>query len=91
MKIAEQQISAVIDPSLTTVSSFRCRGARPEFDHRGREWRHIRPDRALRCPFRVAADRRRRMDMLGNSTGDKMAMSQTMADGSPNETGRSST
>jgi len=83
MKIAEQQISAVIDPSLTTVSSFDAEVRGQSSTTAAGSGGHISQIEHYVAHSVWLPTGDGRMDMLGNSTGDKMAMSQTMADGSP--------
>ena len=83
MKIADQQISAVIDPSLATASSFDADVHGQTSTSEGGPGAHASAIEHYVSHSVLLPVGNGRVDVLGNSMGDKLAVSQTMPDGSP--------
>ena len=83
MKVADQQSSAVIDPSLATASSFDADIRGQTSTTAGSDGEHTSQidHYVAHSVWMPTGDGR--MDVLANTTGDKLAMSQTLPDGSP--------
>jgi hypothetical protein len=83
MKIAQQQISAVFDPSLATASSFDADVHGQTSTSEGGPGAHASAIEHYVTHTVLLPTSDGRVDVLANSTGDKMAGSQAMPDGSP--------
>lgn len=83
LKIAQQQISAVFDPSLATASSFDVDVHGQTSTSEGGPGAHASAVEHYVTHTVLMPTGDGRVDVLGNSTGDKLAGSQAMPDGSP--------
>ena len=83
MKIESQQISAVIDPSFTTASSLDADVHGQVSTGTGAGGAHTSQIGHYVTHTVLLPTGDGRVDMIGNSTGDKLEVSETLPDGSP--------
>ena len=83
MKIADQHMSALVDPTLATASSFDADIRGQTSTSEGANGPHTSSVEHYTAHTVWLPTGNGRVDMLGNSMGDKLAASQAMPDGAP--------